>query len=300
MNETANRKMIRIYALIAIVSLAAGLLITFNSAPLSGITGYLNGKTNDVLGLTALATTAAATISLIPGDAATPVANILTNFSGLLLIVLTGILFEKYLLTITAFLAFVLLIPLACVFMILCEYRVGIRSQLRRIASKMALFGLSMFLVVPVSVGLSMSIDVMADNPVAHTLETGTEAVDQVEEAADGSENKNFFEQAADAVVNGFQQLGRGVQDAVDQVKVWINQFMESVAVLLITSIVIPILTYFVLYFLLKQFFAINTYQLRNTAGRTKQMLTRQSFLIRDKKNAKQISIREQTDEFDS
>lgn len=75
----------------------------------------LDDKKTTVMELTAASTAASAAITLLPGDAATPIADKLADLSGYFLIVLCAILLEKYLLTITGFATFNLLVPAACV-----------------------------------------------------------------------------------------------------------------------------------------------------------------------------------------
>ena len=62
---------------------------------------------------TALATGAAA----IPGDATTPIANKLADVAGYMVIVYAVIIIEKYLLTITGYIAFKILFPIGCILM---------------------------------------------------------------------------------------------------------------------------------------------------------------------------------------
>ena len=68
-------------------------------------------KQETVLELTAASTAASAAITLLPGDAATPIAEKLADLSGYFLIVLCAIFLEKYLLTITSYVSFTILIP---------------------------------------------------------------------------------------------------------------------------------------------------------------------------------------------
>lgn len=75
----------------------------------------LDEKKTTVMELTAASTATSAAITLIPGDTATPIAEKLADLSGYFLIVLCAIYLEKYLVTITGYAAFVVLIPAACV-----------------------------------------------------------------------------------------------------------------------------------------------------------------------------------------
>ena len=110
----------------------------------------LDDKKTTALELTAAATAASAAITLIPGDAGTPIADKLADLSSYFLIVVCAIYLEKYLVTITGLAAFKLLIPIGCILLSLCF---GFKKDLgRTIACKLVLFGLAVYLVVPVSV----------------------------------------------------------------------------------------------------------------------------------------------------
>ena len=74
----------------------------------------LEEKQSTVLELAAASTAASAAITLLPGDAATPIAEKLADISGYFLLALCAIYLEKYLLTVTAYAAFRLLVPAAC------------------------------------------------------------------------------------------------------------------------------------------------------------------------------------------
>lgn len=86
----------------------------------------LDEKRNTVMELTAASTAASAAITLIPGDTATPIAEKLADLSTYFLVVLCAIYLEKYLVTITGYAAFSILIPAACVlYMVSVFYFIG-------------------------------------------------------------------------------------------------------------------------------------------------------------------------------
>ena len=113
----------------------------------------LDEKKADVLKLTASSAAAATALAAVPGDATTPVANKLADLTSYFLIVLMVVFLEKYLVTLTGYATFFILIPLACVLL-----GIGIcaeRPFLKVLARKVAAFGLVLFLRdTPTSVGL--------------------------------------------------------------------------------------------------------------------------------------------------
>ena len=147
-------------ALFLILPLLAALLSFFVLAGVASSSEFhkhsiaaLEEKQTTVLELSAASAAASAAITLIPGDAATPIAEQLADLSSHFLVVLCAIYLEKYLLTITGFLAFKILIPVAClayILNVLFDWR-----GLRLLAGKLAAFGLLIVLVIPVSLQLS-------------------------------------------------------------------------------------------------------------------------------------------------
>ena len=74
----------------------------------------LDEKRETVMKLVGASTGSSAAVSLLPGDAGTPIAEKLVDLSSDFLIVIAAIYLEKYLLTILGFTAFKVLIPVAC------------------------------------------------------------------------------------------------------------------------------------------------------------------------------------------
>ena len=113
----------------------------------------LDEKKQTVMELTAASTVTSALITLLPGDTATPIAEKMADVSGYLLVVLCAIYLEKYLVTITGYVAFTYLIPIACGLWIL--NLIFANATVRKLAAKLAVFGLAISLVVPASVKIS-------------------------------------------------------------------------------------------------------------------------------------------------
>ena len=113
----------------------------------------LDEKKQTVMELTAASTVTSALITLLPGDTATPIAEKMADVSGYLLVVLCAIYLEKYLVTITGYVAFTYLIPIACGLWIF--NLIFANATVRKLAAKLSVFGIAIFLVVPASVKIS-------------------------------------------------------------------------------------------------------------------------------------------------
>ena len=143
----------------------------------------LDDKKTTALELTAAATAASAAITLIPGDAGTPIADKLADLSSYFLIVVCAIYLEKYLVTITGLAAFKLLIPIGYILLSLCF---GFKKDLgRTITCKLVLFGLAIYLVVPVSVRVADLIDATYGASMENTIASAKQATDEIKGEAD-------------------------------------------------------------------------------------------------------------------
>ena len=194
----------------------------------------LEEKKTTVMELAAASTAASAAITLIPGDTATPIAEKLADLSGYFLIVLCAILLEKYLLTVTGFAAFGILVPASCVLMSANAFLKN--ETVKYFAGKLLLFGLAIFLAVPASVKVSALIETTYNESIESTIAAAKEATEEIGTdpgAAEAGEG-GFFSSVLDKVQGGVSEITTRVQTVL-------NNFMEALAVMLVTSCVIPI-----------------------------------------------------------
>ena len=242
----------------------------------------LDEKKQTVMELTAASTVTSALITLLPGDTATPIAEKMADVSGYLLIVLCAIYLEKYLVTITGYVAFTYLIPAACVLWMLNLFFEN--ATVRKLAAKLAVFGLAIFLVVPASVKISDLIGDTYQAQIEATIEDAKNTQNILEnsdlvkdgstteangtDAAGSAQNKdnstsgsttNIFDWAKDAissatdsVANVVENVAISSEDLVQKVENSLNHFIEAVAVMIITSCVIPMLVLLLFFWMVK------------------------------------------------
>ena len=156
MNFTLDKKKciyIVIWLLIGLLSFTV--LGKYASAPEShqATIASLDEKKATVLELTAATTATSALITLLPGDIGTPIAEKVADLSGYLLIVLCAVFLEKYLVTITGYAAFKIFIPAACV--LFAANMMARNRSVDKLARRLLIFGICIFLVVPASVKVS-------------------------------------------------------------------------------------------------------------------------------------------------
>lgn len=246
----------------------------------------LDEKKQTVMELTAASTVTSALITLLPGDTATPIAEKMADVSGYLLVVLCAIYLEKYLVTITGYVAFTYLIPIACGLWIL--NLIFANATVRKLAEKLAVFGLAISLVVPASVKISDLISdtyqaqieatiedakntqnilensgVVDDTNEVGTTGTGTTGATtgsaQEKNNSESGSASNIFDWAKDAISSAKDSLANVVENVtvsteelVQKVENSLNHFIEAVAVMIITSCVIPMLVLLLFFWMVK------------------------------------------------
>lgn len=225
----------------------------------------LDDKKTTVMELTAASTAASAAISLIPGDGGTPIAEKLADLSSYFLIVICAIYLEKYLVTITGYAAFSILIPLACV--LFSAYFLWKRDGFRILAEKLLLFGIAVYLVIPASVKVADMIDATYQSSIESTIDSAKQATDEIE--ADTEENtngtvssdgsKSTESTSKKGLLSGIvSKVEETVTGATKNVETVLNRFIEALAVMLVTSCLIPILVLVFFVWLVKMLLGVD------------------------------------------
>lgn len=264
--------------LFALIPIVIALLSLFVIARFTSSTEFnaktiqsLDDKKTTVMELAAASTAASAAITLIPGDVGTTIANKLADLSSYFLIVLCAIYLEKYLVTITGYAAFKILVPIACVFF--SGYLLWRKEILRVVAQKFLLFGLAVYLVIPASVKVADMIETTYASSIESTIETAKQTTDEIEsetgesgQVDDKSSNeKSQSDSDSDSKENAggffsglFNKVQEGVSTATANVENVLNNFIEALAILLVTSCLIPILVLIFFVWLVKMLLGLN------------------------------------------
>ena len=200
----------------------------------------IEDKTETVLKLTAASTLASAGISAIPGDTATPIAQKLADFTEYFLLILCVLYAEKYLLTVIGAGVFKILIPAACALGVLSLF-LPRGGGPRRVAVKLLLFGVALYLLVPVSIGVS--------DLVYGTYRSSIDAL--------VTSTEEFTEETAQLEQEQSTGILGALTDKADQLtqraSSVLRKFVETLAVMIVTSCLIPVLTLLFFLWLVKQ-----------------------------------------------
>ena len=201
----------------------------------------LDEKTDTVLKLSGAAALASAAVSAIPSDTATPIAEELADFTTYFLLILCVLYSEKYLVTILGAAAFRVLIPCAqAVFGVSLYWK---RQGLRQLALKLAVIGLALFIVIPVSLHVSDMIYRAYDASIQATL-TEAEDLDEKTAAYDWTD-------LGDGPI--WNIAGHAAREFKEKAVDALSRFVECLAVMIVTACIIPILVLLFFLWLIRQ-----------------------------------------------
>ena len=247
------KKVLIIKVIAAIFCIAVGVVSFFLIADKLGNVDFhadtisaLDKSRSKVMELAAAAVASSSAITLLPGDVGTPIADMSKYF----LIVLCAIYLEKFLLTVTGFVAFKYVIPVACVLFIV--FIASNEKIFAKIATKLFLFSLVISFTIPVSVNIARMIESNYAASIETTLNNAKENTDTVTKSAE-EENKNSS--AIEKIVNN---ITGNVNDLLKKFENTLSSFIEAIAVLIVTSCLIPIGVLLFFLWLVKLVFSID------------------------------------------
>lgn len=197
----------------------------------------LNESKKTVSELIAASTAASAAITVIPGDVATPIAEKLADVSGYFIIVICAIYLEMYLLTITGYAAFLFLIPLACALLAIDQFRE--KTDFRQIAEKLIVFSVIIVTVIPASVKVSDIINDSYGSSIQQTLENAKATTEEIQNHASDDASSD---DSGGWLGNIISSAKNTLTTATTEVETVLNNMIDALAVMLVTTCVIPVL----------------------------------------------------------
>ncbi|MGN0513924.1 MAG: hypothetical protein ACI4GD_06555 [Lachnospiraceae bacterium] len=237
---TKSMKLLVILALIAL-ALASMLKITvFSTNPdnYEHSIERIDGNISTVMKLAASSSAASAIISFLPDDSCTPIANELAELSKYFLIVLSALYLEKYLMTVIGYASFGILIPLACVIMII--YICLKKEMLVSVAAKIIIFAIALWSIIPCSTKVSDLIYKTYEKSIENTIISASEVCEENESAT-----------------GLMEKIKSMAGSAVEYVSTLLSGFVEALAIMIVISCFIPIIVILAFVFLLKIIFGI-------------------------------------------
>jgi hypothetical protein len=242
-DKTVNMKKIMIIALLILAAVVSATVVAPMAADPANHRHSIeqtDDKIASVMALSGGAAATSATLSLLPGDICTPLSEQLAEMAKYFLLILSALYLEKFLISLSGYISFMALIPLALVILIIAI--AARKKNLYSTAAKVAIMAVIIFCIVPASVRLS---DMVYQTQAAKVNET--------------IEEYNNLEIGGDADGGFINEITSLTSNTIDEITDFIDNLMESLAVMIVTACLIPLLVFVFLVWLLKVIFASNT-----------------------------------------
>lgn len=209
-------------------------------------------SSDTVMRFSAATLSASLAISALPDDFATPLADSLADMNLYFVAILVVLLLEKLLIRYGIQAAFGILIPLAC--FIGGLFTVTKRSLLKSLAVRLCVLALAAAFVVPCSTHITSMVASDLTAYVNDTIEETEGGSGKLQEAMeDGGGDKTMFEKLSDL----FQTAIRDISDLMLHFQNTIRKCLNSIAILILTNCLMPLLTFLVLKWILRELFQI-------------------------------------------
>ena len=209
-------------------------------------------SSNTVMKFSAATLSTSLAISALPDDFATPLADSLADMNIYFIAILVMLHFEQLLIRYGVKLAFAIAIPVACgigILSILLK-----KELLKGIAARVAVLGLAVALVVPCSTHITNYIAADLTAYVENTIADTEDGGDKLNEAMEGgTEEQTMFEKLSDL----FQTAINDMSNLMTHFQNTIRKCMNSIAILILTNCLMPIVNFFILKWILKETFHI-------------------------------------------
>ena len=140
---------------------------------------------------------------------------------------------QKYLLAIIGAGVFKYLIPIACALFIVGEFYYP--EALKKAAVKLMVFGVAIFLVIPLSIHVSDMIYSTFQDSIDGTIAAAEELTEETAPLVDAGEDKNIIQR----ILGGISDTAEGLTEKGVQI---VNRFIESIAIMIVTCCLIPLL----------------------------------------------------------
>ena len=211
-----------------------------------------NSKTT-VMEFTGATLAASLAISALPDDFASPLADSLADMDSYFVIILMALFIERLILVSGVDAVFLYVIPVACGLYII--YALTKMNIFRSFAIKLAILGITIVAVIPLSTLFTETAGAEYMAYVENTIEETNDGAGKINEIMNSDDtDKTLFEKLSEA----FKTAMQGINDLMTYFENGIKKCINSIAILIVTTCVIPIITLLLLRWILKELFGLS------------------------------------------
>ena len=200
-------------------------------------TEYLDEKMANANMLALGTGSASFVVSMLPDDTGTAISNELASFTRYLMIVISAILLEKYLLVTIGWVGMGIAIVSCLFFFLALISKDETKIKWKEYAVRALIFSICIVFIIPVGCRCGKAIETANADSINRALEDARNA-NTIVESMPEVKDKNFFQKVGDF----FAGIWDSAKQAYEWAKSVLNNFMASIAVMLVTTIVIPVL----------------------------------------------------------
>ena len=220
----------------------------------------IDGNIETVLQLVGSSTAASVGITALPGDIATPIAESLIDFNKGFLAVLSALYLEKFIVAVSAMLVFRILIPVSCAVAAIGNLR-DIAS-VRSIGMRLLIFSLGLYFLVPASLQISAMVKSQYDESIQQVIDSANNSSKQIQESVGENRKDENAGNGLSKIIRNLQNAGdtiaNGTSQLVEYFQKLVSRFVESLAIMIVISCLIPILVLVVFAWLVKLLFNLD------------------------------------------
>ena len=210
-------------------------------------------STETVMEFSGVTIAASLALSAFPNDFATPLAGTLSDLNTYFIFIFAVLFVENLIVIEGVKIAFVYIIPAACVLYIL--YEVLGKEFFKNFAIKMLVLGLAVIFVIPISTHFTEIVCADYLDYVDQTIEEANAGADKVNEVMASEEDEGtIFDKLSEA----FKTAIQGMTDLLAYFEGVAKRCVNSIAIMIVTTFVLPMLTLFLFRWLLNELFAWN------------------------------------------
>lgn len=214
---------------------------------------YLNESQNTTMAFSGTTISTSLAISALPDDFASPLASTISDLNTYFIFLFAVIFVEKLIVLEGTKITLAYIIPAACALCIISILTT--KAVFKNFATKLFILGLSIILVIPLSTHINEVIckDYLAyvDETIAET-EAGSDKMNEIMSSDD--EDATLFDKLSDA----FKTSISGISDLFQYIQNVLKKCVNSIAIMLVTNFVLPMLTLMLFKWLLKELFSLH------------------------------------------
>ncbi len=192
-------------------------------------------------------------ITVLPDDIGSPIAGTLADMNKYFVFIFAVLHLERLVVVEGMKFSFVYIIPIACVLYIFAV--VWGKAFFRNLAAKLMILGLAVVCVIPISTHFTEKVCedylVYVDETIAEA-NAGAEKVNEV--TASGDEGTTVLDKLTDA----FETVVQGASDLLAYFENVLKKCVNSLAIMIVTTCVLPIFVLLFFRWLLKELFSLN------------------------------------------